>query len=178
MVVSRTQQAGCITALTAALITATAAIGAQPGPFTALAGSWHGIGNISLADGRQEAIRCRAVNNVSTSGTEFQQTLRCASPSYNFTFQSNVESRGGAVSGTWTESTHNISGQVSGRASGGQIQVTVQGQNFSAALTLAARGNRQTVSIRSNGQADLAGANIDMLRGSAREAETTGSGSE
>ncbi len=176
MVSSEIQRGACMTALATALIVVTPAIGAQPGPFTALAGSWNGTGNISLADGRREAIRCRSVNNVSGSGTQLQQTLRCASASYNFTFQSNVESRGGAVSGTWTESTRNISGQVSGHASGGQIQVTVSGPNFAAGLSLVARGNRQSVSIRSNGQAELAGANIALSRSGGGRVETTGSG--
>src|SRR6266851_2002547 len=115
-------------------------------PFRAMAGSWSGGGTISMADGQQERLRCRASYDV--DGDELHLNLRCASESYNFDLASNVEYRGGAVSGEWTEASRNASGTLEGRAAGDRIEVAATGQSFSANLSLTTHGNRQTVSIR------------------------------
>jgi hypothetical protein len=101
-----------------------------------------------MADGQQERLRCRASYDVDGSGVELHLNLRCASESYNFDLASNVEYRGGAVSGEWTEASRNASGTLEGRAAGDRIEVAATGQSFSANLSLTTHGNRQTVSIR------------------------------
>jgi hypothetical protein len=117
-------------------------------PFAALAGTWSGGGVLNTTDGNQERLRCRASYDVAGSGDELRLNLRCASESYNFDLASNVEYRGGAISGEWTEASRNASGAISGRAAGNRIEASASGQNFSANLSLTTRGNRQTVSIR------------------------------
>jgi hypothetical protein len=47
-----------------------------------------------------------------------------------------VVSEGGTLSGSWTETSRNVSGSVSGRASGGQIQARIDGAGFSASLVV------------------------------------------
>lgn len=91
-----------------------------------------------------------------------QQSLRCASDSYKFDLSSNVTSQAGNVSGTWSEASRNINGNLQGRAGDGKISVYVEAAAFAANLTLTTRGNRQSVSISSKGE--IRGASITMVR--------------
>jgi hypothetical protein len=120
-------------------------------PFRALAGSWNGGGTLSMANGEQQRLRCRAAYDVAGRGEALRLNIRCASDSYNIDLASEVQYRGGAISGSWTESSHNASGSLSGRAAGDHIEAAAQGQNFAASLSLTTHGNRQFVSIRPQG---------------------------
>jgi hypothetical protein len=134
-----------------------------------LAGTWAGSGQIDLQNGRSERIRCRANNAVGDGGNTMQQELRCASDSFHFDVNSNVESSDGAITGTWSETSRNISGQVSGRAAAGRIQARVNGGAFSAGLTMNGNGNSQAVTIVPVGT-DVKGVAV-MLK---KDAATTG----
>jgi hypothetical protein len=120
------------------------------GPFAGLAGSWSGGGAITLASGSHERIRCRAVYEA-PGGRTLALRLRCASDSYNFDLNANLTHNGDTISGSWSEVTRNVTGSVSGRASGATIQAVATSAVFSANLTLTTRGNKQSVSIRSPG---------------------------
>ena len=120
------------------------------GPFAGMAGNWSGGGAITLASGSHERIRCRAVYEA-PGGRTLALRLRCASDSYNFDLNANLTHNGDAISGSWSEVTRNVSGSVSGRASGGTIQAVASSAVFSANLTLTTRGTKQSVSIRSQG---------------------------
>ena len=136
---------------------------AHAGPFDGLRGSWAGGGTISLSDWSTERIRCRANYTVAGSGSELRQSLRCASDSYKFDLSSNVVSVGGNVSGTWSESTRNINGNLQGHASRNRIVVYVEAAGFAANLALTTSGNRQSVSILSKGE--VRKVSINMVRG-------------
>src|SRR5438874_4084261 len=101
-------------------------------PFVAMAGSWSGGGVLSTSDGGQERLRCRASYDVAGTGTELRLNLKCASESYNFDLASEVQYRGGAISGSWSESSRNASGTLSGRAVVDRIEAAARGNNFSA----------------------------------------------
>jgi hypothetical protein len=120
-------------------------------PFAAMAGSWSGGGILRTSDGSEQRLRCRAAYDVARTGVELRLNLRCASDSYNFDLTSNVEYRGGAISGSWSEASRNASGTISGRARGERIEALATGQSFSAGLSLTTRGGRQSVSIRPQG---------------------------
>jgi hypothetical protein len=132
------------------------------GPFAGLAGSWSGTGAITLASGSRERIRCRAVYEA-PGGKTLALRLRCASDSYNFDLIANLTHQGDAISGSWSETSRNVSGSVSGRAAGGTIQAVASSAVFSANLTLTTRGTKQSVSIRSPGT-DLTEAAITLNR--------------
>lgn len=140
---------------------------AQPergaGPFAELEGAWSGAGSITLANGAQERIRCRAVYDVDGSGAMLRYTLRCASDSYKFELTSNVVYNGGAITGSWTEPTRNASGTLSGTVNRGDVQARVDGPTFRANLAVNTRGNRQALEIRSAGT-ELTGASVQMTR--------------
>ena len=152
----------------AGLVMATLAFPAQTAfaaisPFTAMAGTWTGGGVVHSSDGTQERLRCRAGYNVGEVGAEMRLNLRCASASYNFDLTSDVQYRGGAISGSWSETSRSASGTISGRANGGQIVASAQGQNFSAELSLSTRGNRQIVSLRPRGT-NITEVSLELVR--------------
>ena len=127
------------------------ALAAPASPFLAMAGTWSGGGVLSTTDGQQEQLRCRAAYDVSGAGEQLRLNLKCASASYNFDLASDVEYRGGAISGSWSEASRNASGTLSGRAAGDHVEAAARGDSFSAHLSLTTRGGRQTVSIQPQG---------------------------
>jgi hypothetical protein len=135
---------------------------AQPGPFTGMAGNWSGGGTVTLDDGSSERIRCRATYAVGENGNGLNQTLTCASDSYKFDLRSNVLAEGGSLSGTWSEASRNVSGNLQGRAAGGTFQVVASAPGFTANITLTTRGNRQSVVIKSD--TVFRGATISLSR--------------
>jgi hypothetical protein len=132
-------------------------------PFGGLHGSWSGGGTISVSNGTTERLRCRAAYNVLDDGGSVRLNLRCASDSYNFDLLASVRDDGGAISGSWTETTRDASGTISGRVRGDQISVTAKGSSFAANLLMVTHGNHQSVSIRASG-ADIAGVDIALRR--------------
>jgi len=156
-------RAACGSAFAISLSLVAPSAHAQSAPFAGLAGSWSGGGRIDLQNGTSERIRCRASYAVSASGHTMQQQLRCASDSYRFEVNSNVESRGGSLSGSWSELTRNVSGQISGRAAVGRIQARVDAGLFAADLTVHTNGDQQSVAIVPQG-ADIRVVAVTMRR--------------
>jgi hypothetical protein len=152
---------GAIAMLLAAFVPFSASY-AQSGPFAGLAGVWSGGGTVTLDDGSSERIRCRATYAVSRDGSGLNQSLTCASDSYRFNLASNVVANGGSLSGTWTESSRGVTGNLEGRAANGTFQVIASAPGFNANITLTTRGNRQSVVIRAESQ--FRGASISLSR--------------
>ncbi len=150
-------------AIVALIAITPAASFAQSAPFSGLAGVWSGNGSISLANGANERIKCRATYAVGDNGNGLQQTLRCASDSYKFELSSNVKSADGKIIGTWSESTRNVGGELQGTAGNGLFQVVVSSPAFTANLNLTTRGNSQTVKITSQGT-EFSGVTITLAR--------------
>jgi hypothetical protein len=148
-------------ALLAASVASSASY-AQAGPFAGLAGNWSGGGTVTLDDGSSERIRCRASYAVSASGNGLNQSLTCASDSYRFNLSSNVVSSGGSISGTWSESSRNVNGNLQGHGSSGNIQVLASAPGFNANISLRTTGNKQAVVIRADSQ--FRGASISLSR--------------
>ena len=135
---------------------------AQSGPFAGMAGNWSGGGTVTLDDGSTERIRCRASYAVGAGGNGLNQSLTCASDSYKFNLSSNVIAQGGALSGTWSESSRGVNGNLEGRASSGNFQVVASAPGFSANISLTTRGNKQSVVIKAESQ--FRGASISLSR--------------
>jgi hypothetical protein len=120
----------------------------EPGPFSALHGSWAGGGTIKKANGASERIRCRSA--FETAGVvNLSLRLRCASDSYNFDLTANLAYEGGAISGSWQEATRNVNGGISGRSAseGRQVQAVAQAIGVTSNITLTTKGNHQSVLI-------------------------------
>jgi hypothetical protein len=138
-------------ALFAASISSSASY-AQSGPFNGLAGVWSGAGTVTLDDGSSERIRCRATYAVGAGGAGLNQSLTCASDSYKFDLKTNVVAEGGAITGSWSESSRGINGSIQGHGSSGNIQVEASAPGFTAGITVTTHGNKQSVVIRAESQ--------------------------
>src|SRR5206468_11216629 len=121
---------------------------AQSGPFAGMAGVWAGGGTVALEEGATERIRCRATYAVGAGGNGLNLNLTCASDSYKFELKANVISDGGALSGTWSESSRGVIGTLEGRGANGNFQVVASTAGFTANLALTTHGNRQSVIIK------------------------------
>src|SRR4051812_49382092 len=132
------------------------------GPFAGMAGVWSGGGTVTLDDGSSERIRCRATYAVGNGGNGLNQSLTCASDSYRFNLSSNVVARGGSLSGTWSESSRNISGEIQGSGGNGNFQVTASAPGVNANLSIHTAGNKQSVTTRSDSA--FRGASISLNR--------------
>ncbi len=140
---------------------------ADPGsesPFLGLSGHWSGSGTITMTNGAAERIRCKATYAVNASGRAVQQTLRCASDSYRLEISSNVTAEGGALSGSWSEATRGVSGNISGHASGSDIVANVAGGGFTAHLDVRTHGDKQSVTIMPQGSTDVAAVSIALRK--------------
>ena len=119
--------------------------------FERVAGSWAGGGSANVAGSSLERIRCRA--NYSPAGdARLRLALRCASDSFNMQVESEVTREGDRLTGTWTETSVGISGNVSGTIGADRLHATITGLGVSADLSMTLRGDTQAVIIQSRGQ--------------------------
>jgi hypothetical protein len=128
----------------------TATVQAQSGPFAGMAGNWAGGGSVTLDDGSKERLRCRATYAV--AGPNMTMTLTCASDSYKFVLSANVVDQAGVVTGTWSESSRNISGTLQGRGGGGNFDVVASTAGFNGNISLRTAGAKQSIGIRADSQ--------------------------
>ena len=125
-------------------------------------GSWSGSGTLAHEDGRTERLRCGA--DYVARGDVMSQRLRCRSDTTGFDLVNTIRNEGGRLGGEWVETTRNVRGPIAGRLGRGSMQGSAQGPGFSAGISVAVRGNRQSVAIRAQG-GDIAAVNIALVRG-------------
>jgi hypothetical protein len=133
---------------------------AQSTAFAGLAGVWSGPGTVTLDDGSNERIRCRATYRV--NGPNLEMALTCASDAYRFNLQAAVVAAGGEVSGTWSETTRNVGGNIQGRGGNGNFQLTAEAAGFNASISLRTAGNKQQIAMRADSQ--FRAANITLSK--------------
>jgi hypothetical protein len=134
-------------------------------PFENLAGRWNGSGTINLSSGVHEPIKCRAAYDVLDQLRSLELNIHCASDSYQFNLLANAKYNAGVISGSWSESTRNIAGTISGKAVGNRFEVMAESSTFSASLKLTTRGDRQSVVIQSKkAQTAVTGVSISLVR--------------
>jgi hypothetical protein len=132
---------------------ATSAASAQGAAlFADLSGSWSGSGTVRMQNGTTERLRCDAAYKLAPSGGTLHQDLRCKSDSYRVNLKTTVVNQGSAISGTWVETVKSVEGRISGQATPGQIRARAQAPGITVDLSVATRGNQQTISIRSQGE--------------------------
>jgi hypothetical protein len=133
-------------------------------PFAELTGAWTGSGQIRLEGGKTERVTCKAYYTPKDEGAAIGIALRCASTSYSIDLRSNLESVNGRVTGNWEERTFNAAGNVTGRASNGNVSVAISGGGLSGSMSVSFGGASQQVSITTSGTA-LKGVSISLQRG-------------
>lgn len=150
-------------AAAATLLMASTAVSQAAGPFASFEGNWTGAGTVTVTNGTKERLRCRAHYTVGGDGATLAQNLTCASDSYKFNVVSNVQAEGSAISGTWSETSRNATGRISGRIGPTQISANVAGVGFTARIGIAARGGRQSVTISPTGT-DITNVSVTMSK--------------
>ena len=89
-----------------------------------MAGAWSGSGTITLDDGSNERIRCRATYAVGGAGKRSQPEPDLRQRQLQDQSVPAMSSRrASALAGTWSEATRNVSGNLEGRGGGGTFQV-------------------------------------------------------
>ncbi len=136
---------------------------AAESPFAHFAGSWSGTGKISVQSGGSERIRCRGTYRAGESGSTLTISLRCASDSYKFELASDVTYDNGSISGSWNESSRQVYGQLSGRATASNISAQASAVGVHASISIATHGNSQNVVIRSPGS-EISEISVTMAR--------------
>jgi hypothetical protein len=130
-------------------------------PFAAFDGAWTGSGSVRLENGQTERLKCKGYYNAKgVSGLSI--AIDCGSPSFKINMRANLSYSNGQVSGTWEEREFNQSGNVTGRASPGKINLSIAG-NIAGSMSMSAGGSNQTVSI-STGGPGFRGANLQLAK--------------
>lgn len=151
--------ASCMSVLT--VVGATPAIADTP--FAGLNGTWRGGGQIRLAGGSTEALKCVAYYTPKDA-SNVGLAIRCASASNKIELRANLAAQGGRVSGSWEERTFNAAGEVTGQVTGTRIMLSIVGGGFSGSMSVSTTGSNQTVSITTEG-IGLKGVNISLSKG-------------
>lgn len=133
-------------------------------PFATLSGTWSGSGQVRIEGGKNERITCKAYYTPKDGGVGVGISLRCASTSYSINLRSVLTSAGGRVTGSWEEQTFNASGDVIGRASPGNLAVSISGGGLSGSMSVSFGSSTQQVSINTSGTA-LRGVSISLSKG-------------
>ncbi len=119
-------------------------------PFSQLAGSWHGSGQVRLTDGHAERLSCRGTYSQKSGGTELSLAIRCQSENNKIDMKSNITYEGGSLSGHWSERNFGLEGEVNGKSAANKFTVQISGQ-LQGSMTVAVTGTSHQVHISSGG---------------------------
>ncbi len=114
-------------------------------PFDLLNGYWSGGGTIAPGKGSPEKVSCKVTYNV--AGAAVTQNMRCAGTDYKFNTSSKLTYTGGKISGSWSETTYDAAGSVSGTAAGNTVHAIISGDKFSGRLSINVSGSSHTINI-------------------------------
>ena len=137
---------------------------AEASPFTSLAGRWTGEGRLGLKDSPPETVKCRATYFVTVGKDELKQNIRCATAGGTIEVQSVLQHAGGALTGTWQETTHNIAGDLTGQVTPSGFRITVKGGDLAANMDIIVKAGKQLVEIQFFNSA-LVGLSMIMIKG-------------
>jgi hypothetical protein len=133
-------------------------------PLDKLAGRWVGEGFLGIKDGNSENVKCRVTYIPDGSSSELKQTVRCASAGGSIEVQSTIVHSAGAISGSWSELTRNMRGDLSGKVTPRGFQVMVTGTDLSANMNVVINGPRQIIEIQFN-NSTLIGLTLVLTKG-------------
>jgi hypothetical protein len=109
----------------------------------ALNGTWRGDGTMSFESGQTERISC---NGYYKGAPNLSVVIRCKGSSSNFELRSKLQSDGDKISGSWEERTYNATGNVSGTAAAGRLNVQFSG-TLMGSLQMSFSSSAQSVSV-------------------------------
>ena len=155
------RRGACLPALVGFLALSAPALAASP--FAGFTGNWKGSGSIQT-DGGQEAITCKARYTTAAGDSTLNIDVNCASDSYRVNIVSNVVAQGDRFTGSWQETTRQLSGDVSGRIpEPNTFQASLETVGGGLQLGARTNGKRQAITITSQGS-EIHGATITLKR--------------
>jgi hypothetical protein len=144
-----THKAISLAALMIAAMLAVPAHAAEPkaggDPFEALSGDWKGGGRVVPSSGETKLVACKVTYKV--SGKTLNQHLRCAGDDYNINVNNKMTDKSGKIRGSWTETTYDANGAVSGTATGDTIHARISGDKFSSRMSIKVDGEEHAINI-------------------------------
>ena len=114
-------------------------------PFAALLGRWTGEGKLGVKDNAPEIVKCRVTYIAGEDSDHLKQTIRCATAGGSIEVQSAVAHAAGVLSGTWSETTHNINGELTGQVTPRGFRVVVKGGELAANMDIIMMRNSQQI---------------------------------
>jgi hypothetical protein len=114
-------------------------------PFEALSGDWKGGGRVVPASGDPKMVACKVTYKV--SGKTLNQHLRCAGDDYNINVNNKMTDKSGKIRGSWTETTYDANGAVSGTATDDTIHARISGDKFSSRMSIKVDGEEHAINI-------------------------------
>jgi hypothetical protein len=147
----RTRMYTTIGSVAFALSLAGGAITLTAAPIEDLSGYWSGSGSVTLSNGRTESVKCAVTYKVSDGGGQVRQSMRCASADYSINALAELQIKGSQVSGSWEEKTYSATGLVTGRYTGSNFVLSIEGANFTAAMNVSVSDCKQSISIAPKG---------------------------
>ena len=114
-------------------------------PFDQLKGYWTGGGTVTPGKGGAEKVSCKVTYIV--AGSAVSQNMRCAGTDYKFNTASKLTYGGGKINGSWSETTYDASGSVSGTATGNTVHARISGDKFSGRMSINVTGDSHTINI-------------------------------
>ena len=136
-------QLGALALIGAATVNLSIDSAAADATLEVLAGTWQGAGTMSFESGETENISC---NGYYKGAGNLSVVIRCKGTSSNFELRSKLESNGDKVSGSWEERTYNATGDLSGTASAGKLNVQFGG-SLTGSLEMSFSSSSQSVSV-------------------------------
>ena len=128
----------------AAIVSMSASMAAAETSLDVLAGTWRGNGTMLFEDGKSENFSCKAYYRA---GPNMSVVFRCKGSSTNFELRSKLlKAEGEKVSGVWEERTYNVTGEASGTASAGKLNVRFSG-SLAGSLNVSFSPTSQSVSV-------------------------------
>ena len=119
---------------------------AAPGnPFDQLKGDWTGGGIVTPAKGGTKKVTCKVTYTVAGSATT--QNMVCDGDDYKFDAKTKFKYNGGKISGSWSETTYDASGNISGTAAGDTVHARISGDKFSGRMSIIVSDARHTINI-------------------------------
>jgi hypothetical protein len=113
------------------------------------AGYWTGTGEVTLANGATEQLRC--VATYRNMPQQIRQNLRCASQGYSISAIADLTVAGEAITGTWEEKTYAANGAITGRVVNGGMELSIKGPTFTAEMALGHTTCKQAIEITPTG---------------------------
>jgi hypothetical protein len=103
-------------------------------PFDQLSGDWKGGGMVVPAKGPPKKVSCSETYKV--AGSNIVQTLQCTGNDYEVSTTLKLTYKGGKIKGSWSESTYDANGSVSGTAKDNTIHARITGDKFSGRMSI------------------------------------------